>query len=75
VIAKIERSGGDVIYSHPLPYCSINENGSELSLIQEGLRGVVRIPSGTAHSLDARAFPIPVMGKTGTTNNYRDALS
>jgi membrane carboxypeptidase/penicillin-binding protein len=74
VIAKIERSGGDVVYSHPLPCCSINENGPELSLIQEGLRGVVRIPSGTAHSLDARAFPIPVMGKTGTTNNYRDAL-
>ncbi|MGB2900933.1 MAG: transglycosylase domain-containing protein [Candidatus Acidiferrum sp.] len=74
VIAKIERSGGEVIYSHPLPCCSINENGLELSLIQEGLRGVVRIPSGTAHALDARAFPIPVMGKTGTTNNYRDAL-
>ena len=74
VIAKIERSGGDVVYSHPLPCCSINEDGLELSLIQEGLRGVVRIPSGTAHSLDARAFPIPVMGKTGTTNNYRDAL-
>jgi membrane carboxypeptidase/penicillin-binding protein len=46
----------------------------ELALIQEGLRGVVRIPSGTAHALDARSFPIPVMGKTGTTNNYRDAL-
>jgi len=74
VIAKIERSGGDIVYSHPLPWCSINENGLELSLIQEGLRGVVRIPSGTAHSLDARAFPIPVMGKTGTTNSYRDAL-
>jgi len=74
VIAKIERRGGEVVYSHPLPCCSINENGLELSLIQEGLRGVVRIPSGTAHSLDARAFPIPVMGKTGTTNNYRDAL-
>ena len=43
-------------------------------MIQEGLRGVVRIPSGTAHALDARSFPIPVMGKTGTTNNYRDAL-
>src|SRR4029077_12896011 len=54
--------------------CSINENGLELSMIQEGLRGVVRIPSGTAHALDARSFPIPVMGKTGTTNNYRDAL-
>jgi membrane carboxypeptidase/penicillin-binding protein len=74
VIAKIERSGGDFIYSHPLPCCPINENGLQLSMIQEGLRGVVRIPSGTAHALDARTFPIPVMGKTGTTNNYRDAL-
>jgi membrane carboxypeptidase/penicillin-binding protein len=43
-------------------------------MIQEGLRGVVRIPSGTAHALDSLAFPIPVMGKTGTTSNYRDAL-
>ena len=34
----------------------------------------MRIPSGTAHALDSHAFPIPVMGKTGTTNNYRDAL-
>jgi hypothetical protein len=28
----------------------------------------VRIPTGTAHALDSRAFPIAVMGKTGTTN-------
>jgi penicillin-binding protein 1A len=74
VIAKIERSGGDVIYTRRLPCCPINESESGLSLIQEGLRGVVRIPSGTAHALDASSFPIPVMGKTGTTNNYRDAL-
>ena len=26
-----------------------------------------------AHSLDGRGFPIPVMGKTGTTNDFRDA--
>ena len=74
VIAKIEHGDGDVIYSHQLPRCSSDENGWELSMIQEGLRGVVRIPSGTAHALDARNFPIPVMGKTGTTNNFRDAL-
>jgi penicillin-binding protein 1A len=74
VIARIEHSEGDVLYRHPLLCCSINENELELSMIQEGLRGVVRIPSGTAHALDARTFPIPVMGKTGTTNNYRDAL-
>ena len=29
---------------------------------------------GTAHALDTDAFPIPVMGKTGTTSNFRDAL-
>jgi penicillin-binding protein 1A len=74
VIARIEQNGGNVVYSHHSLCCAINENGLELSMIQEGLRGVVRIPSGTAHALDGGSFPIPVMGKTGTTNNYRDAL-
>lgn len=45
-----------------------------LRSIQEGLRGVVRLPSGTAHSLASRDFPIAVMGKTGTTSDFRDAL-
>lgn len=49
-------------------------DGWTLSLIQEGLRGVVRIPAGAAHALDAQGFPIAVMGKTGTTNDFRDAL-
>jgi penicillin-binding protein 1A len=74
VIARVEHSGGEVVYSHDSLCCSIDENESQLSTIQEGLRGVVRIPSGTAHALDSHAFPIPVMGKTGTTSNYRDAL-
>jgi penicillin-binding protein 1A len=45
-----------------------------LWLIQEGLRSVVRLPSGTAHALASRGFPIAVMGKTGTTNEFRDAI-
>ena len=49
-------------------------SGRACALIQEGLRGVVRLPSGTAHALDGRDFPIPVMGKTGTTSDFRDAL-
>lgn len=32
------------------------------------------MPTGTAHALDSRGFPIAVMGKTGTTNEFRDAL-
>jgi penicillin-binding protein 1A len=74
LIARIERGRGEVVYSHSGPCCPSNENDVGLSMIQEGLRGVVRIPSGTAHALDASSFPIPVMGKTGTTNSYRDAL-
>ncbi len=74
VIAKIEHIGGEIVYSHEPPCCASDEDESQLTTIQEGLRGVVRIPSGTAHALDSHAFPIPVMGKTGTTNNYRDAL-
>jgi penicillin-binding protein 1A len=49
-------------------------SSAELSLIQEGLRGVVRLPEGTAHALDGLDFPIQVMGKTGTTSQFRDAL-
>ena len=44
-----------------------------LTLIQEGLRGVVRLPGGPP-TRSQHAFPIPVMGKTGTTNDFRDAL-
>jgi len=74
VIARIQHTRGDVAYTHSVSCCSGSHTGEELSLIQEGLRGVVRLPSGTAHNLDGRTFPIPVMGKTGTTNDYRDAL-
>jgi membrane peptidoglycan carboxypeptidase len=45
-----------------------------LPLLQEALRGVVRFPGGTAHALDGAALPVAVMGKTGTTNGFRDAL-
>jgi len=32
------------------------------------------VPAGTAHALTGSDFPIPVMGKTGTTSLFRDAL-
>jgi penicillin-binding protein 1A len=74
VIDRIEHTRGEVVYRFEPTCCARTSADSGLSMIQEGLRGVVRIPSGTAHALDSRAFPIPVMGKTGTTSDYRDAL-
>lgn len=74
VIRQIVRESGEVVDEHGRRSLPIPMADAALSLIQEGLRGVVRIPTGTAHALDSRAFPIPVMGKTGTTNEFKDAL-
>jgi penicillin-binding protein 1A len=46
--------------------------GTALREIQEGLRCVVRMPGGTAHALAGLA--VAVMGKTGTSSDFRDAL-
>ena len=74
VIRKIVRDSGEVIADGGHASSPVHVDGEALSLIQEGLRGVVRMPTGTAHALDSHAFAIPVMGKTGTTNEFRDAL-
>ena len=72
IIDRVTGAAGEVLYD--AARAAVEISSSNLSLIQEGLRGVVRIPEGTAHSLHGRDFPIPVMGKTGTTSDFRDAL-
>jgi penicillin-binding protein 1A len=74
VIREIARESGEVVGGSEHHSVPIAMDDVALSLIQEGLRGVVRIPAGTAHALDSQGFPIAVMGKTGTTNDFRDAL-
>jgi penicillin-binding protein 1A len=72
IIARLTDHSGAVVYQAQQPERQIPVD--ELRPIQEGLRGVVRLPGGTAHALASRDFPIPVMGKTGTTSDFRDAL-
>jgi penicillin-binding protein 1A len=74
VIRRIVLDSGQVIAESEPGGAPVDFDDGVLALIQEGLRGVVRIPGGTAHALDANGFPIAVMGKTGTTNEFRDAL-
>jgi len=74
VIRKIVRDSGEVAADNEHSGSPVSVDDYALSLIQEGLRGLVRMPTGTAHALDSSDFPIPVMGKTGTTNDFRDAL-
>ena len=72
IIDRVTDAFGAVLYEDPRAARLIGF--VELSMIQEGLRGVIRLPDGTAHTLDSRDFPVPVMGKTGTTSDFRDAL-
>jgi penicillin-binding protein 1A len=72
VIERVTDASGDEVYTAPRR--AVGMRSAALHSIQEGLRGVVRLPDGTAHSLDAWNFPVPVMGKTGTTSDFRDAL-
>lgn len=74
LIVKITDRNGKVVFVKSNDTKTIDIDQSVLAQIQEGLRGIVRIPGGTAHSLNNEDFPIPVMGKTGTTNDFRDAL-
>jgi penicillin-binding protein 1A len=74
VIRQVVRDSGEVMSKREHRWRRVSIADDALSLIQEGLRGVVRIPTGTAHALDSRGFPIAVMGKTGTTSEFRDAL-
>lgn len=74
VIRRIVRDSQEIIFVSRHESSPLHVDAEALSLIQEGLRGVVRMPAGTAHALDNRGFPIAVMGKTGTTNEFRDAL-
>ena len=74
VIRKIVRNSSQVAVGNEHGGSAVSIDDSALSLIQEGLRGAVCLPTGTAHALDSSAFPIAVMGKTGTTSDFRDAL-
>jgi penicillin-binding protein 1A len=77
VVSRVTDSSGSVLYEAPRKIRDIRSlgiNAPELMQIQEGLRGVVRLPTGTAHGLAGGGFAIPVMGKTGTTSDFRDAL-
>lgn len=71
ILARVTTAGGMELYRHS-EAASRRFDDAALARIQEGLRGVVRLPGATAHSLVT--LQVPVMGKTGTTNGFRDAL-
>ena len=63
VIARVTDGAARLLFEAPGATGEIPPEG--LALVQEGLRGVVRLPGGTAHALSGREFPIPGDGQDG----------
>jgi membrane peptidoglycan carboxypeptidase len=74
VVARVSGASGEALFTAAPSARPLAIAPEAVAAIQEGLRGVVRLPSGTAHALAADEFGIPVMGKTGTSSDFRDAL-
>jgi penicillin-binding protein 1A len=74
VIGRVLDAGGHPLFTAAVSARPLEIDPEAIAAIQEGLRGVVRLPSGTAHALADDGFGIPVMGKTGTSSDFRDAL-
>src|SRR5262249_33720628 len=74
VIARVTGAEGESLFAPTPSARPLEIDPGAVAAIQEGLRGVVRLPDGTAHALAAQDFGIPVMGKTGTSSDFRDAL-
>jgi len=74
MIKEITDRGGKSLFIKKNNGKLLPFNQKIIKMIQYCMRAVVMEPGGTAYSLTAQKFPIPVMGKTGTTNDFRNAL-
>jgi penicillin-binding protein 1A len=71
ILDRVATSDGLDLFHHSDPTLRLIDDPA-LALVQEALRGAVRLPGATGHAL--ASLPVPVMGKTGTTTEFRDAL-
>jgi penicillin-binding protein 2 len=69
VVQRIAPPGGEPAYAfQPIVNGRLPVTPEQLAVIQEGLRGVVSLPRGTARHVFP-TFEIPVAGKTGTAED------
>jgi penicillin-binding protein 1A len=71
LLERVTAASGLELYRH-VPREPRRLHHPSVDMIQEALRGAIRLPRGTGHAL--ASLDVPVMGKTGTTNDFRDAL-
>jgi len=73
LVDRVTADDGLVLYEHAPSLVPLPVPPEKLAQAQALLYGNVRLPEGTGHSLDTAEFGIEVAGKTGTSNDWRDA--
>jgi penicillin-binding protein 1A len=71
VVSQVTDERGNILTEHDVLTEPLPVSPSDLRIVQELLRGTIRLPGATGRSL--RNFPVPCAGKTGTSNEHRDA--
>ena len=74
LVHKVIGRNGEAVFEKPHTGKLSAIDPTALDKIRSCLRKVVTQPGGTAYSLTLSNFPVPVMGKTGTTDDFRNAI-
>lgn len=74
MVKEIIDRNGNIKFKNTAKDSHSKISPEHLTMIKTSLRRVVSQPGGTAYSLTAVNFPIPIAGKTGTTDDFRNAL-
>ncbi len=72
-LRRVTNSFGEELDSFRATTTRLDVPSYAIEGMQELLRGAVRIPSGTARSMNALLPNVPLMCKTGTSNDFADA--
>jgi len=73
IIDHITNSLGTRLVDHVTKPGKLPVTDSAINNVRELLRGNVRLPSGTAHAMHLGLPDVPLLCKTGTSNDYADA--
>jgi len=74
VIEKVIDRNGKILFEKKEDRQISEISPEALDMVRSCLRKVVTTPGGTAYSLTLEKLPVPIAGKTGTTDNFRNAL-
>lgn len=74
IIQRVINRNGKILFENKEDRKVSEIPSKAMDMIRSCLRKAVTQPGGTAYSLTLEKFPVPIAGKTGTTDDFRNAL-